>query len=377
MDKVLITANSHFTLWNFRKRLIESFLNNNQVYIAVPENSKDCRYRIDRDITLCNIALNPRSKSILSNIFTLLSCLYQLVKVRPKTVLSFTIKNNIYFGILCRFLNISFIPNITGIGSYQKDCNKFQLLLINFLYKVSLKRAKHVFFQNSNDLNVLTAANIVNANKCSVIPGSGIDLNDFKFCEKEHKKNEPFIFIFASRLLIEKGIKDFLSAAAEISSSKKNHREVKFIICGIHEELDRRYISKELLSNFLDCENINYIGNVNNIKNIIKKSSCVVLPTYYKEGVPRILIESLAIGRPIITTKSPGCSETVIEGKTGYFVEPQNPNDLRQKMEIMINLEEDTYAQMTYLSRTRAEENFSDDIIKNNYHNILYNKNND
>lgn len=376
MDKILVTANSHFALWNFRKKLIESLLLKNHVHVAVPDTLNKYMYDINSDITVCNIALNPRSKSVIGNIHTLLSCLYQLIRIRPKLVLSFTIKNNIYFGILCRFLNVSFIPNITGIGSYQKDCNKFQLLIINFLYRFSLKRAKHIFFQNYHDLNTLTKAKIVDSKRCSVLPGSGVDLSDFKFSQKKYSEKKSFSFVFASRLLIEKGIIEYLSAAKQICSDK-NYAEVKFIVCGNHDENDERYITKKLLDSYLDNKNIFFMGNVKDIKKIISDSSCIVLPTYYNEGVPRILIESLAIGRPIITTNSPGCRETMTEGKTGYFVESQNSDDLKNKMESIMSLDKEEFDKMSYYCREKAVNNFSDEIIKKNYHKAIYNKYND
>ncbi len=369
MKKILITANSSFAIWNFRKRLVDSFLNTSNVYISVPEEVKDSSYEINPDITLCNLPMNSRSKGIFSNLNTLISCFFQLLRIRPDIVLSFTIKNNIYFGILCRILKINFIANITGVGSYQKDCNSFQLVVINCMYKFALKKAKHIFFQNLYDMETFITSNFVNNENCSVIPGSGIDLNSFEFIPAYQASKNSFTFTFASRLLLDKGIQEFIDAAKDIL--KNNSYAVNFVICGSHDEEDERYIDKTCLEEIKSIIGIDYLGNSNEMKKIISNSSCIVLPSYYNEGVPRILIESLAIGRPIITTNRPGCKDTILENQTGFLVNERDSMDLKHQMIRMIELPYDKYETMTIASREHAKNNFSDEIIILDYHSII------
>ncbi len=375
MKKIFFTANSGFAIWNFRKRLVESFILENDVYVAIPNTSKEHLNKLDTKIKFCNIFLNPRNKNIINNIISFISCAYRAIKIRPDIIFSFTIKNNIYFGIIARILNINFVPNITGIGSYQNDLSPFKLRLINFLYKFALKKSSHVFFQNSHDLNALVDIGIVNREKCSVIPGSGIDLNDFKFIPNKIEPEDQFTFIFASRLLLAKGIKEFIDASIQVK--QETSRPLKFIICGNHDDEDSRYIDKQALINIKNIKDMDYLGNVDNIKDIIISSTCVILPTYYNEGVPRILIEGLALGRPIITTDLPGCNETIIEGKTGYFVKPKNVDDLKIKMIKMLNLKPNSYIEMTKYCRKHAEASFSDEKIIQRYKSLAHSLNND
>ena len=199
-------------------------------------------------------------------------------------------------------------------------------------------------------------------------PLSDIQKNNIYISLDEASKNS-FTFTFASRLLLDKGIQEFIDAAKDIL--KNNSYAVNFVICGSHDEEDERYIDKTCLEEIKSIIGIDYLGNSNEMKKIISNSSCIVLPSYYNEGVPRILIESLAIGRPIITTNRPGCKDTILENQTGFLVNERDSMDLKHQMIRMIELPYDKYETMTIASREHAKNNFSDEIIILDYHSII------
>lgn len=364
MKKVLITANSSFAIWNFRKRLVEIISEENFVHIAIPTSDLDSEKNKNNDIPSIKFHMNSTSKSIFSNLISIFDCFKIIVKHKPDVVLSFTIKNNIFFGIVCRFLRIKFIPNITGVGSFEEDLNFLQLLLIKPLYRLSMRGADHIFFQNSNDRDFFIKSNYVTIDKSTILPGSGIDLLDFKYIPIDCNRNKEFTFLFASRLLIDKGAEIFINAAILLS---QKYKDVRFLICGENDKNDSRYIDQSVLEQIDIIENIEYLGNIKSIKKVISESSCIVLPSLYNEGVPRILIESLAIGRPIITTNRPGCLETIEIGTTGFFVENNNVRDLCNQMIKMINKNSDEISIMSESCRRLAEHKFSDEVVISQY----------
>ena len=364
MKKILITANSSFALWNFRGKLIKLISKKYDLHIAVPLLEGDLAQ--ESHFPTSKIYMKNTNKGIISNLISFASCFYVVLKQKPDLILSFTIKNNVFFGIISRLLGIKFIPNVTGVGSYQEDLNFFQLLILKPLYRFSMRGANHIFFQNSFDRDFFIKSNFTEPQKNSILPGSGIDLSVFEFVQKDYVNAKQFIFLFASRLLKEKGIESFINAAIRINNNHSNNN-VRFIVCGEHDKNDSRYVDASIMKKIKSIKNIEYVGKISDVKTLIADSSCVVLPSSYNEGVPRILIESLAIGRPIITTNRPGCKVTLKVGETGYFTKEYDEVDLSNTMIKIMNKDPAELEIMSNSCRELAEKSFSDEIIISEY----------
>ena len=256
-----------------------------------------------------------------TNVFNSLRTLFHIFvltyKIKPDIIHSITIKPVLFGGIVSRFFKkIKFVASISGLGYLfisKSKLNKIIRIFVKILYRFSLShKGVKVIFQNSNDERLITKCCNLKKEDKILIPGSGINLNFFK-PNKIKKKSE--IVLFASRLLISKGILEFIKSAEAL-----NHLGYKFLIAGKLDLDNPDCISKKELDIFLKKGIVEYLGEIKNVRDLLLKSKIVVLPSFYGEGLPKILIESAACGLPVITTDHPGCRDAIIPDKTGILV---------------------------------------------------------
>ena len=279
--------------------------------------------------------------------------LYQLIKkIQPDVILSYTIKPVIYGSLAAKFARIPKIFSmITGLGTifteehYQKH---FIKNLVKWLYKIALKTNQSVFFQNPDDLRLFVDSQIIPKNKSILINGSGINLKVYKYVPVD-VITFPIRFLLIARLLPEKGIMEFLEAAAQI---KQKLRHVKFTVIGPAQNHHR---SKEMLFRMQEV-GVTYLGEVCDVKPYLQGCDIYVLPSY-REGTPRSVLEAMAVGRPIITTDAPGCRETVVEGENGFLIPVKNIDALVEKMEYFLQNPE-RISEMGLASRRLVEAKF-------------------
>lgn len=365
MKKFLVIASSPSSILNFRGKLLEAIHDASlELHIAAPDfsNNPDERYKLKslgyivHDIPLQRTGTNP-----LSDINTLKS-LYLIIRdIKPHYVLSYTIKPVIY-GTLAAWLNR--VPDrfalITGLGYTFQNVEEtgtrssFQKI-IHEMYRQSLSKAHHVFFQNPDDLNLFRELNLIKRNKpTTVVNGSGIDLEKFKATPLPSTSSDNRItFLLIARLLADKGVREYVEAAKKI---KAKYPFINFNLVGPIDS-NPSSISKEELDRWVKLGNINYLGKLSDVRPAIAESSVFVLPSY-REGTPRTVLESMAMGRPIITTDAPGCRETVIDGMNGFLVSVKSVDDLVNAMEKFI-LDSSLIETMGAASRKLAEEKFN------------------
>ena len=220
------------------------------------------------------------------------------------------------------------------------------------LYKISLPSLDELIFLNNDDKKDLIDRYNIKVKSINILGGIGVDLDKFSYTKAP---TDPISFIFIARLLAEKGIFEYLEAAKIV---KEKYKDVKFYIFGGFDEHNPFGLTQEELKPYLDSGVVIYPGFVNDIKERIVNSSIFVLPSYYREGVPRSTQEAMAIGRAVITTNSVGCKETVEDGVNGFLVPPFDSKILAQKMIYFIQNPE-MIVQMGIESRKIAEVKFN------------------
>ena len=270
----------------------------------------------------------------------------------------------IFFGSLIAhfFSKLSLVISISGLGYIFSDkglSSNINKMIISILYKLAFnqKRIK-VIFQNKDDKEKLTKITKLSKKDTILIPGSGIDLKKFRPRGNKDKK----IVLFASRLLISKGIKDFIDSSKYVS-------DAKFVVSGKFDFdnpdcIDPAYIYENQEKGLLE-----YWGENEDMEKIINKSSVVVLPSYYGEGLPKILIEAAACGKPIVTTNHPGCREAIINRKTGFIVPIKNPLILSKYIKKILDNNE-LRINMGKEARILAKRKFSIDKVVEKHLNI-------
>lgn len=276
-------------------------------------------------------------------------------EVKPDVVLTYTIKPNVYGGLACQQLKVPYIANVTGLGSAIENGGLLQLISLN-LYKLGLKKADMVFFQNDANRDFMLKRNAVGKNY-DMLPGSGVNLSQYEV--SEFPNDETIDFTYVGRLMKEKGFELYAEAAKFISGKYQNTR---FHVCGPDED-NYRELVKELSEKGI----LIYEGYVDDMKEVYKRVQCTIHPTYYPEGMSNVLLESLACGRPIITTDRPGCKEIVEDGVNGFVVKQNDLDDLIEKIEKYLSLSNEERKQLGLNGRRKVEKEFDRNIVINKY----------
>ena len=356
--KILILANNDVGLFKFRRELIQELLKNHEVTISLPYG-KMIEPLIEDGCHFVDTTINRRGSNPIEDIGLFLHYCRILNRIKPDIVFTYTIKPNVYGGMACSLLGIPYIVNITGLGTAVENGGILQIITL-ILYKAGIRKARKVFCQNTDNLNFMLAHKIIQGDY-DLLPGSGVNLNQFKLLP--YPNNDTIDFVFISRIMKEKGIDQYLEAARVI---RTKYPETRFHICGFCEQ---DYDSELNLLN--NDGTVIYHGLVDDMLPIYQMASCIVHPSYYPEGLSNVLLEGAATGRPIITTDRPGCREVVEDGINGFIVEEQNSEDLIEKIELFLHLDNEKRQKMGKAGRDIVENAFDRDIVIQKYFNEL------
>ena len=383
--KIALFINTSWNVINFRKGLVNALLSRGYEVTVIAPEDKYSRLITQMGCIFCPIKINRKGLNPFVEIIVLIR-LYRLLKASQDSydlVLTFTIKPNIYGSLIASLLDIPIINNIAGLGiTFSK--NNFLNYLVSLFYKYALKNSFKVFFQNEDDRNIFINRKLVNPECAERVPGSGVNLNHFSYSPLTRNPNESllnriklnksnfnltenittFRFILIARLLYNKGIEEYYKAACSL---KIKYPSVEFCVLGFIDPFNPYAISLEQINLWISEGGIIYLGETDDTRPYIKSSDCIVLPSYYPEGVPRVLLEAAAIGRPIITTNSVGCREVVDDGINGYLCKPRDCLDLEIKMERMLQLTDEDRREMGISGRKKVEKEFDEKIVIKKY----------
>lgn len=334
--KIIMVANSAFTLTNFRRELISSLLNDgHKLYAICPPECNLINGDVKQCFNLMGVSFIPidfqrNGVNPLDDIRLLWRLTRHFKDLKPDAVLNYTIKPFIYSSIAAKLIGRNIVSsNVTGLG-YIFTENSLKVKLLRGLVKMQLKLAARcndvIFFQNPDDRGEYYQHKIITVNtKAEVINGSGVNLSKFAYSPKATGKATVFLFI--ARLLKDKGVNEYISAAKAVKSVDINTR---FIIVGPIDS-NPNSVSQEYIDSLQSEGIIEYRGATSNVIPHIMESDIFVLPSY-REGTPRTVLEAMAIGRPIITTNAPGCKECVEDSFNGYLVPIRSTHHLIEAM---------------------------------------------
>jgi glycosyltransferase involved in cell wall biosynthesis len=215
-------------------------------------------------------------------------------------------------------------------------------------------RANKIFFQNKDDRREFIEQGIVKTNLTDLLPGSGVDLDRFAYtpitvnqlASKDNTEKKKTRFLLIARMLWDKGVGEYVEAARLLS---RRYPRTEFCMIGFLDFGNPEAISEAQINEWISEGIVQYLGVINDIRPEIVKADCVVLPVQFREGTPRSLLEAAAMGRPIITTNTVGCRETVDDGVNGYLCIPNDATDLSKKMERIIHLDNAQLHELGYL----------------------------
>ena len=350
--RILVLANNDVGLYRFRKDLITSLLDSkHEIFISLP-NGDFVPEMVKLGCNYIETSLDRRGMNPIHD-FSLF-CKYRRIlrEVKPNLVITYTIKPNVYGGIACRMAGIPYAANITGLGSAIENGGLLRKFIL-ILYKLSLKDAKVVFFENAANREALVNAGVVPQGRDVVLNGAGVNLNDYPY--QEYPNDGTVRFLFVGRIMKEKGVDEFFVAAERMK--KKYGKRVEFRMAGMFEEAYKQKID-ELVNDGI----IEYLGYQADMKSLYGAASCVVLPSYH-EGMSNVLLEAAATGRPLITSDIPGCCEAVEDGASGYLCPPKDADALYDAMQRFVELPESWRAEMGRRGREQMKKRFSKDAV--------------
>lgn len=356
---ILLVANTAWNLWNFRHALLERLLEQgNRVVCAAPADGFEWHLQgLHPQLTYIPLRHLSRRSILGGHNVSLLFELMRLTRhIQPHLSLFFTIKPNILGILAARAVDVPAVSIIEGRGISATSRHGLRGLSV-LLYRVALRFARRVIFINPDDQADFLRYRIVQPRQAVLLPGPGVDVQRFA---PRPRQSQDFIFLFPARLLAEKGIREYAQAAEHL---KKNGSNARFQILGNTDSGNPTSISKTELEQWVAGGYIEYLGFTDDVRPYLAEASVIVLPSYYREGVPRCLLEGMSMQKPILTTDSVGCRETVEQGKNGLLVATRDPVALAEAMHYLTHLPPDVLAQMGMYSQEKAITQFSDDLV--------------
>ena len=384
MKKIALFYNDAFSMYHFRKDLIKDLLKKGcLVTVIFPPDRKYEQKLHELGVNIITIKFTRFFSPIYD--LKLLLALYRIFKKNKFDIVhNMTIKPNIYGSITARLTRIKrSVCLVSGAGFlFNKDENSFSTIVkkpIKMLYKFGLRMSDMVWFQNPDDLELFINEGLIQRNKCLCIKSGGINIDEYDSKKISIKKvnalktefgiknNQKIVLMVAARMIWSKGVKEFIEAAKLFSKSSTN---CLFILISPKDNSPDSVPDDYIKNN--SSTNLKVINEFRtDIKYFIQLSDVVTLPSYYREGVPRFLLEALSLGKPIVTTNNVGCKEVIDEDRNGFLIAPKNSRQLTEKIKILLQSPK-LSSRFGKVSREKAMKEFDSKIIVKKIYEELY-----
>ncbi|TCM21376.1 glycosyltransferase involved in cell wall biosynthesis [Novosphingobium sp. PhB165] len=363
--KVLVLSSLAYSLTNFRGALLRELKANGHHVVAV---APDGNAAVEAELANWGVGfrivpMDRTGTSLIGDAALLAAYTRLMVAEKPDLVLAYTQKPIIYGGIAARLMCVPrFYAMMSGLGYVFSEAAAHRRLLrraVARLYREAVRRARGVFVFNADDRQDMIDLGIVHEHQNVVrVPGSGVDLERFALAPLPRGRMR---FLLVGRLMRDKGVQEFLEAAALI---RRDHADVEFCILGHYETANPTGIDEVECARLSRQFPVQFIPGTSDVRPYLASCSVFVLPSYYREGLPRTILEAMATGRPVITTDMPGCRDPIIEGENGFLISPRDTAALRRAMQRFID-DPELVARMGARSRSLAEKVY--DVRKVNH----------
>lgn len=336
--KIIVLSSLAYSLTNFRGALLREMKANGHRVLAV---APDANEMVERELDASGIGfrvipMQRTGTSVLQDLRLLFAYVRLMIVEKPDLVLAYTQKPIIYGGIAARMVCVPrFFALMSGLGYVYSEHNNHRRALrraVSFLYRQAVRRARAVFVFNADDRQDMIDHGIVTPRQNVVqVAGSGVDVERFASMPLPRT---GIRFLLVGRLMRDKGIYEFAEAAKQI---KREHPECEFVVLGHYEHDNPTGIDENECLRLARQYPVRFVPGTNDVRPYLASCSVFVLPSYYREGLPRTIIEAMATGRAIVTTDMPGCREPVIEGENGFLVAPRDVSGLKAALQRFID----------------------------------------
>jgi glycosyltransferase involved in cell wall biosynthesis len=372
MSAILILGSAAPSLVNFRGPLIEALLARGlEVHAAAPGLRGDAKVRswleargaVCHDAPFARTGLNP-----FHDLRALVRLRRLMRRVSPDLVFSYSIKPNIWGGLAAASLGIPSVALVNGLGYAFADTERasatqrFVRVIVRRLYRAATDRNRKVIFQNPDDRDDFIAAGCLgDPSKAGLVNGSGVDMAHYARAPLP----EAPVFLMIARLLNAKGVREYAEAAAAF---RKRHPQARCLLAGPFDPGPDGISPRDL--DAWVAGGLEYLGALDDVRPALAQARIYVLPSFYREGTPRSVLEAMAMGRAIVTTDVPGCRETIRHGVEGYLVPPRDATALADAMDLMLR-EPARTTQMAEAAFARAQEKYDVGSVNREMMNLL------
>lgn len=339
----LIIGNNALSLINFRAPLMRQLVaDGHKVTAVVPLNDIDARdvqkvrdALIQLGIDLVPVELARTGLGPIADMSYMLALRRVIARLRPDRIMAYAVKPAIYAGLASRLLgHRHYYPMLSGLGYAFTEGGGIRKtavrLTVSQLLKASFGAANTVILQNPDDEKLMRSEGILAPRtRSAVVSGSGIDRTHFAPAPLKEAPHDP-AFLMVCRVMIDKGVRVFAEAAAMV---KERHPNARFRLLGALDAANPAAIDAGEIKTWTA---VDYLGSTDDVRPYLRDCDAFVLPSFYREGIPRSALEALSVGRAIVTTDHPGCRETVVEGENGFLVPIRDAAALASAFERLI-----------------------------------------
>lgn len=358
---IAITSNTSWYLYNFRKNTILALQKKGYNVTAIAPKDAYSKKLEELGCQFIHVDIDAGGTHPVNDIKTFLSFWKIYRKLKPFAILNFTPKNNIYSTLAGWLCGASCINNIAGLGILFIN-ESLPSKIARLLYRFTQPKAKKLFFQNEEDRALFLENKMAPVELTDRLPGSGADLSQFRLSSAPDDGQVRFLLI--ARMLYDKGIQQYVDAARIL---RRKYPDTEFQLLGFLDVDNPSAVSRKTMEEWVAEGVVKYLGTSDAVNQEIAKVDCMVLPSYYREGVPKSLLEAGAMGKPIVTTDNVGCRETVDDGVNGFLCEPRSADDLASKLETIILMSHEERLAMGRKSRAKVEREFDERIVIKKY----------
>ena len=357
----MIALNTAWNLVNFRSGLIHALVSHGYDVIAVAPADEYAHQLAALGCQFVPLPMDNKGTHPGRDLMLLSRFVRLMRKERPDVFLGYTVKPNVYGSLAAQVSGVPVINNVAGLGTVFIKGGWLNLL-VRSLYRVGLARSRIVFFQNEDDRQLFITGGLVDGALTDRLPGSGVDLKKFETAPLPGRSQMRFLLI--ARMLWDKGVGEYVEAARLLRGRGLN---AEVCLLGFLDVQNPAAISKSQMDEWVAEGVVRYLGVSDNVCEEIAQADCVVLPSFYREGTPRTLLEAAAMARPIITTDSVGCRDVVDDGVNGFLCRPKDALDLADKMTRMIAMSHAEREAMGLRGRDKVEREFDEKIVIDKY----------
>ncbi len=366
--KILHVENSAWDIYNFRLPHIKKLRSKGFEVVIVSPIDEYFGYLNEHHYTrhIQLKYLRAQAKNPLFDLLFFFELLAIYRREHPCLTIQFTIKPAIFGSIAARLAGIPAISILTGLG-YTFVHRKGLLLFIPWLCKLAFRKLQSLVLYNSDDIETIVNQRILPRDKCRLLHGSGVNTNHFRPFPTSRNESK-FVFLFIGRILYDKGLAEFVQAARKLEELGK---PAECWVVGNFNYTNPSAVPKHQLMDWVTKRNIRYFGATDDVRQFIKEADILVLPAYGGEGIPRVILEAMAMGKPIITTTTAGCRETIQHDETGLLIPPRDASALLEAMLYFLEMPQNELQKMGEKCRRRVLENFDEKAIAARYLDII------